>query len=132
MSEPFRIVIRSVGGPDVLERESIAVPQPGPDEILVRHEAIGVNFIDTYHRSGLYKLPLPSGLGGEAAGVVEAVGKAVSKVRVGDRVGHFAGPRRRLCDASPDQGRSRRAASRRRLGRSRRRGDAEGLHGGVF
>ena len=60
--------------------------------MLVRHEAVGLNFIDTYHRSGLYKLPLPSGLGGEAAGVVEAVGEGVTGFREGDRVGYFTGP----------------------------------------
>jgi NADPH2:quinone reductase len=60
--------------------------------VLVRHEAVGLNFIDTYHRSGLYKLPLPSGLGGEAAGTVEAVGEDVAGFREGNRVGYFTGP----------------------------------------
>jgi NADPH2:quinone reductase len=68
------------------------VPKPGPGEVLVRHEAVGLNFIDTYHRSGLYKLPLPSGLGGEAAGVVEAVGEGVTGLREGQRVGYCTGP----------------------------------------
>ena len=65
---------------------------PGPGEARVRHEAIGVNYVDTYHRSGLYPLPLPTGLGVEAAGVVEAVGAGVTLVRPGDRVAYMAGP----------------------------------------
>ena len=65
---------------------------PGPGEARVRHEAIGLNFIDTYHRSGLYPLSLPSGLGSEAAGVVEAIGEGVSEVAVGDRVAWAGGP----------------------------------------
>jgi NADPH2:quinone reductase len=80
------------GGPEVLRLEDVAVGDPGPGEARVRHAAIGVNFIDVYHRSGLYPLPLPSGLGVEAAGVVEAVGAGVSHVRAGDRVGYIASP----------------------------------------
>jgi NADPH2:quinone reductase len=76
----------------VLETEQIDVPRPGAGEVLVRHEAVGLNFIDTYHRSGLYPLPLPSGIGAEAAGVVEAVGEGVETYRQGDRVGYFSGP----------------------------------------
>ncbi|MEA3064542.1 MAG: NADPH:quinone reductase [Sphingomonadales bacterium] len=92
MSDPYAFVLRETGGPEVLEAEHMDVPQPGPGEVLVRHEAVGLNFIDTYHRSGLYKLPLPSGLGGEAAGVVEAVGEGVTGFREGHRVGYFTGP----------------------------------------
>ena len=80
------------GGADVLRVENVGVPSPGPGEALLRHEAIGVNYIDIYQRSGVYKLPLPSGLGGEGAGVVEAVGPGVDTVRVGDRVTYVAGP----------------------------------------
>jgi NADPH2:quinone reductase len=76
------------GGPEVLELQEIETPPPGPGEILVRHEAIGVNFIDTYHRSGLYPVPLPSGLGSEGAGVVEAVGAGVTRFAAGDRVAY--------------------------------------------
>src|ERR1700733_15251485 len=76
------------GGPDVLKLEDVELPQPGPGQVRVRHTAIGVNFIDTYHRSGLYKLPLPSGLGSEAAGVVEALGDGVSMLKPGDRVAY--------------------------------------------
>jgi NADPH2:quinone reductase len=76
------------GGPEVLELEDIALPEPKAGEALVRHRAIGVNFIDTYHRSGLYTVPLPSGLGSEAAGVVEQVGPGVTCIRVGERVAY--------------------------------------------
>jgi len=82
----YRIIFRQAGGPEVLEREDIAVPVPAAGEVVVRHEAIGLNFIDTYHRSGLYPLSLPSGIGGEAAGTVEAVGPDVTALKVGDRV----------------------------------------------
>lgn len=79
------------GGPEVLELQSVALAAPGPGEILVRHEAIGLNYQDTYHRSGYYPLPLPSGVGTEAAGVVEAVGPDVAEVLVGDRVAYAGG-----------------------------------------
>src|SRR5450432_1335671 len=78
------------GGPEVLELEQISLPEPKAGQALVRHHAIGVNFIDTYHRSGLYPVPLPSGLGSEAAGVVEKVGPDVTQVRVGERVAYAA------------------------------------------
>jgi NADPH:quinone reductase len=92
VSDPFAFCLRRTGGPEVLEAEHMDLPQPGPGQVLVRHEAVGLNFIDTYHRSGLYKVPLPSGLGNEAAGVVEAVGESVTEFRQGDRVGYFTGP----------------------------------------
>ncbi len=92
MSDPYAFILRETGGPAVLAAEHIAGPRPGPGEVLVRNEAVGLNFIDTYHRSGLYKLPLPSALGGEGAGVVEAVGEGVSGFREGNRVGYFSGP----------------------------------------
>ncbi|WP_439539962.1 quinone oxidoreductase family protein [Sphingomonas sp.] len=79
-------VIRTTGGPEVIEWVEVDLPPPDPGEVRVRHEAVGLNFIDTYHRSGLYSVPLPSGLGSEAAGVVEAVGEGVSAFAVGDRV----------------------------------------------
>ena len=78
------------GGPEVLHLVEIATPAPGPGQILVRHEAIGVNFIDTYQRSGLYPMKLPSRLGGEAAGVVEALGEGVTGFKAGDRVAYNA------------------------------------------
>jgi NADPH:quinone reductase len=76
------------GGPEVLTFGDFELPPPGPGQAQVRHTAIGVNFIDTYHRSGLYKLPLPSGLGSEAAGVVEALGEGVKSLKIGDRVAY--------------------------------------------
>jgi NADPH2:quinone reductase len=82
------IRFHTTGGPEVLTLDTIEVPPPGPGEVRVRHTAIGVNFIDTYHRSGLYPLPLPSGCGGEAAGTVEAVGANVSEFKPGERVGY--------------------------------------------
>jgi NADPH2:quinone reductase len=88
---PHAIRIHAAGGPEVLKWEEVAVGDPGPGEARVRHTAIGVNYIDTYHRSGLYKVAFPSGLGGEAAGVVEAVGTGVDWVKPGDRVAYCGG-----------------------------------------
>lgn len=79
------------GGPEVLRWEALELPDPGPGEIRIRHHAIGVNFIDTYHRTGLYPVALPSGLGQEGAGVVEAVGPRVTEFRPGDRVAYCGG-----------------------------------------
>lgn len=76
------------GGPEVLKLQDVELPPPVPGQVRVKHAVIGVNFIDTYHRSGLYKLPLPSGLGSEAAGVVEALGEGVTTLRQGDRVAY--------------------------------------------
>jgi len=86
MTSARRIVVRQTGGPEVLEREEFDVPAAGPREARVRITASGVNFIDTYHRSGLYKLPLPTGLGTEFAGVVEAIGEDVQGIKPGQRV----------------------------------------------
>ena len=83
---PHAIRFHRTGGPEVLRWEEVAVPAPQPDEATVRHHAVGLNFIDIYHRTGLYPLPLPSGLGLEGAGVVEAVGSAVTDLAPGDRV----------------------------------------------
>lgn len=79
------------GGPEVLKLETAEVGPPGPGEALIRHVAIGLNYMDVYHRSGAYPLPLPSPCGGEAAGVVEAVGAGVSEVAPGDRVVYAGG-----------------------------------------
>ena len=92
MSEPYAFLLHETGGPEVLTSEPISIPSPGPRQVLVRNEAIGLNFIDTYHRSGLYKVPLPTGLGNEGAGVIEAVGEGVDEFREGLRVGYFSGP----------------------------------------
>ena len=84
----YAIRIHAHGGPDVMVAEDIDVGAPGPGEVRVRQTAIGLNYIDTYHRSGLYPLPLPSGIGQEAAGVVEEVGAGVDYLRVGERVAY--------------------------------------------
>ncbi|MGZ5956683.1 MAG: quinone oxidoreductase family protein [Caulobacteraceae bacterium] len=86
------IRIERTGGPEVLQLLDIETPEPGPGEVRVRHEAIGVNFIDTYMRSGLYPAPLPTGLGAEAAGVVEALGEDVTGFQPGERVGYAMAP----------------------------------------
>ena len=88
---PQAIRIHATGGPEVLVLEEVAVGAPGPGEARLRHTAIGLNYIDTYHRSGQYKLALPSGIGLEAAGVVEAVGAGVDYLKAGDRVAYCGG-----------------------------------------
>lgn len=85
--------IEATGGPEVLQLIDVDLPAPGPGEVLMRSNAIGLNFIDTYHRSGLYPVELPAPLGTEAAGIVEAVGEGVTDVAPGDRVATF-GPLR--------------------------------------
>src|SRR3954469_14609568 len=89
MSRAIRI--HETGGPEVIRWENVEVGDPGEGQARIRHTAIGVNYIDTYHRSGLYPLPLPGGLGSEAAGVVEAVGPGVTVVKLGDRVAYAGG-----------------------------------------
>jgi NADPH2:quinone reductase len=89
---PHAIRIHKPGGPEVLQWEDVNVPAPGPGEIQIRHKAVGLNYIDTYHRTGLYPMPMPSGIGLEAAGVVEAVGSGVTEFKVGDRVAYCNGP----------------------------------------
>jgi NADPH2:quinone reductase len=79
---------REAGGPDVLEAVDLPIPEPRPGQILVRHHAVGLNFIDTYQRSGLYPMRYPAVLGQEAAGVVEAVGDGVTRFKAGDRVAY--------------------------------------------
>jgi len=91
MTMTHAIRIHEHGGPEVLRWEKIGLPRPGPGQAVVRHAAIGLNFIDTYHRSGLYPLPLPTVLGCEAAGVVAEVGEGVTVVRAGDRVAYAGG-----------------------------------------
>jgi len=89
MSKAIRI--HKNGGPDVLTWEDVDVPAPGPDDIRLRHTAIGLNFIDIYHREGLYPLNLPIVLGTEGAGVIEAVGSNVKDLKVGQRVAYAGG-----------------------------------------
>lgn len=87
----WRLITRSHGGPEVIEREEFDPGSPGPGEVLIAQEAVGLNFIDTYVRSGLYPAPLPTGLGSEAAGTVKAVGDGVAQLTVGDRVAYCGG-----------------------------------------
>ena len=86
------IRFEKTGGPEVLRWTTVELGEPGKGEVLVRHTAVGLNYIDTYHRSGLYPLPLPSGIGLEAAGVVEKLGRGVTTLKVGDRVAYGTGP----------------------------------------
>lgn len=89
---PHAIRFHKAGGPEVLQWEEVQLGKPGPGEARVRHTAIGLNYVDTYVRSGLYSAPLPSGLGAEAAGVVEEVGPGVADIKVGDRVAYGNSP----------------------------------------
>ena len=91
MSRPWRMVVRTTGGPDVIEREDFDLAPPAEGEVLIAQDAIGLNFIDTYHRSGLYSTPLPLTLGVEGAGYVEAIGPGVDGLAVGDKVGAAGG-----------------------------------------
>ena len=86
------IRFETTGGPEVLTLVDLPTPEPGPGQILIRQQAIGVNFIDTYHRTGLYPVKLPSGLGMEGAGVVEAVGEGVTRFSAGDLAAFASGP----------------------------------------
>lgn len=90
MSHAIRF--HGIGGPEVLRWETVDVAAPAAGEARVRHHAVGLNYIDTYHRSGLYPVPLPSGIGLEGAGVVEAVGEGVADLAPGDRVAYAGGP----------------------------------------
>ena len=87
--EARRVMISAFGAPEVMQIETTELPDPGPDQVRLRQTAIGFNFIDIYQRKGVYPLPLPTGLGHEAAGVVEAVGTNVSDFRIGDRVAYM-------------------------------------------
>ena len=88
---PNAIRIHAAGGPEVLSWEPVEVGEPGPGQVRLRQHAAGLNFIDVYHRTGLYPQPLPFTPGVEGAGVVESVGEGVDNVRAGDRVA-YAGP----------------------------------------
>lgn len=88
----LRAIVSAPGGPEAIGFEQIDLPPPGPGEVRMRNRAIGINFIDTYHRSGLYPLPMPTGLGLEAAGVIEAVGEGETRFKQGDRVATMAMP----------------------------------------
>lgn len=88
MTESRTVQFDAAGGPEVMKLVTVDVPLPAAGEVQVRHTAIGFNFIDTYQRAGVYKLPLPSGLGFEAAGVIEKLGDGVTDLKVGDRVAY--------------------------------------------
>ena len=86
------VKIEKTSEPEVLKFEEIKLEKPNPDEVLIEHKAIGLNFIDTYHRSGLYPLELPSRLGGEGAGVIKEIGSKVKNFSVGDKVAYAGAP----------------------------------------
>tara|TARA_Y100000590_G_scaffold406619_1_gene496124 strand:+ start:153 stop:1127 length:975 start_codon:yes stop_codon:yes gene_type:complete len=86
------VTIEKTGGPEVLKIKNIKLDKPGPEEVTIEHKAIGLNYIDTYHRSGLYPLKLPSGIGAEAAGIIKEVGSQVKDFTVGDRVSYAGAP----------------------------------------
>ena len=86
------VKIEKTGGPEVLKFETIELDEPNPDEVLIEHKAIGLNFIDTYHRSGLYPLELPSRIGGEGSGVIKKIGSKVKDFSIGDRVAYAGVP----------------------------------------
>jgi len=86
------VKIEKAGGPEVLKFETIEIGAPGPEEVLIEHKAIGLNFIDTYHRSGSYPLDLPSGIGGEASGIIKKIGSKVKDFSVGDSVAYAGVP----------------------------------------
>jgi NADPH2:quinone reductase len=90
MTKAQAIRIDRTGGPEVMELATLDLPPPGPGEVLLRQTAMGVNYQDIYHRSGLYPVPLPSGLGSEAAGIVEAVGAGVTALKPGDHAVYFS------------------------------------------
>ena len=93
------IVIEETGGPEVLKLADVPVGEPGPGQVRIRHKACGLNFIDVYQRTGLYKLDLPHALGMEAAGVVEAVGEGVTHLKPGDRAAYASQPPGAYCEA---------------------------------
>ena len=93
----FAIQIRQPGGPEVLEMVDVSVGEPGPGQVRIRHHAIGLNFIDVYHRTGLYPLPLPASIGMEGSGVIEAVGEGVTHLQVGDRAAYASEPPGSYC-----------------------------------
>lgn len=92
MAKTHAIRFEATGGPEKLKWTEIELASPGAGEVLIRNNAVGLNYIDTYHRSGLYPMPLPSGIGLEGAAVVEAIGAGVSELRIGDRVAYASAP----------------------------------------
>ena len=86
------VKIEKTGGPEVLKIETIELGETGPEEVLIEQKAIGLNFIDTYHRSGLYPLELPSGIGAEGSGIIKKIGSKVKDFSIGDRVAYAGVP----------------------------------------
>ena len=86
------VTIEKTGGPEVLQFKTIKLDKPAPEEVLIEHKAIGLNYIDTYHRSGLYPLRLPSGIGAEASGIVKAIGSKVTNFSIGDKIAYAGAP----------------------------------------
>ena len=86
------VTIEKTGGPEVLQIKNIKLEKPGPEEVLIEHKAIGLNYIDTYHRSGLYPLQLPSGIGAEASGIIKKIGSQVKDFTIGDKVCYAGAP----------------------------------------
>ena len=109
---PYAMRVYEHGGPEKLRWEQVQVGEPGEGQVRVRNTAVGLNFVDTYHRSGLYPMPLPFTLGMEGAGVVEAVGPKVKEFKVGDRVA-YAQPDWRLRRSRAAPGRAAGEDSRR-------------------
>ncbi len=93
------IQIQKPGGPEELQLVSVEIGEPGPGEIRIAHKAIGLNFIDVYHRTGLYPMPMPLQIGMEASGIVEAVGEGVTHLAIGDRVAYASAPPGSYCEA---------------------------------
>ena len=91
------VKIEKTGGPELLKIENIKIGEPGPNEALIETKAIGLNFIDTYHRSGSYPLKLPSGIGLEASGIIKKIGSKVQNLSIGDRVAYGGLPIGGLC-----------------------------------
>ena len=89
---PRVVKIEKNGGPEVLEIKNVATKDPRPDQVLIEQKAIGLNYIDTYHRTGMYPLPLPTGIGLEAAGVIKKIGSKVKDFSVGDMVAYAGVP----------------------------------------
>ena len=97
------VIISKNGGPEVLEIKDIKLEDPKSGEVLIKNEAIGLNYIDTYHRSGLYPVELPSNIGIEGAGVIEKIGPDVKDFKVGDRVAYASMPIGKKFDQHPQQ-----------------------------
>ena len=86
------VILEKTGGPEVLQVKTIKLEKLGPEEVLIQHKAIGLNYIDTYHRSGLYPLQLPSGIGAEGSGIIKEIGSQVKDFTIGDRVCYAGAP----------------------------------------